>query len=389
MHHRLRFLVGPALGGLLFLASWMVATEESGGQSKQVPPPPLRPRTTTQEPPLLGPAEKESVQKRASEINLKPFIFQNSDGLTFFPQGQRLVPIAQARAGIPRTVITPYIIGGRRARADEFPHCVALGSKTGGFSCCTGTLIGPNVIVTAAHCPVLGCSPSHVFFGLDSNKANETPNNIYEVANVIYHKNYQENQPGFDIALIILKNSVTIPGVTPCPIAAAADFVGAGRLRAAGFGVTENDEKNILFTVDVSIADSSCAQGSVAQFPCAQGKEIVTISAGKDTCFGDSGGPAYIVKSDGSLVLAGATSRGSKPCGTVGIYTRVDVYVPWIVNVASEFGGILPAGFPNGTTQPANPCLPTGNTPALMVRDRLSQWKTEFPELYNRLFPGQ
>jgi secreted trypsin-like serine protease len=56
----------------------------------------------------------------------------------------------------------------------------------------------------------------------------------------------------------------------------------------------------------------------------------------RDSCNGDSGGPAY-VQVDGEWHLAGATSRATasslRPCGDGGIYTRIDAYEEWIRSV--------------------------------------------------------
>ncbi|MBC8115478.1 MAG: trypsin-like serine protease, partial [Candidatus Saccharimonas sp.] len=57
---------------------------------------------------------------------------------------------------------SPRIVGGVDTDPGEFPDCVAVGSETGW--CCTGTLVAPNVVVTAGHCDG-GCA-SRVYFGL-------------------------------------------------------------------------------------------------------------------------------------------------------------------------------------------------------------------------------
>jgi secreted trypsin-like serine protease len=83
------------------------------------------------------------------------------------------------------------------------------------------------------------------------------------------------------------------------------------------------------------------AKGAVLDqdyYHCTSGREIVAgaPSLDKDTCNGDSGGPLYVQSSDGSLYLAGTTSRptgtpGLRPCGNGGIYVRTDgAVVNWI-----------------------------------------------------------
>ena len=57
---------------------------------------------------------------------------------------------------------------------------------------------------------------------------------------------------------------------------------------------------------------------------------------GKDTCNGDSGGPAYI-RIGNTWKLAGTTSRATEDathnCGDGGIYGRVDKHREWIDNI--------------------------------------------------------
>src|SRR4029450_12933773 len=60
------------------------------------------------------------------------------------------------------------IVGGRPTA--EFPDCVAVGSER--QWCCSGTLVGSNVVVTAAHCPVDGGCSERVLVGTDTSTEN-------------------------------------------------------------------------------------------------------------------------------------------------------------------------------------------------------------------------
>ncbi len=55
-------------------------------------------------------------------------------------------------------------------------------------------------------------------------------------------------------------------------------------------------------------------------------------SGGKDSCFGDSGGPLIVANTGGGWKLAGITSFGigCARANTYGIYTRVSSYLDWI-----------------------------------------------------------
>ncbi len=65
---------------------------------------------------------------------------------------------------------------------------------------------------------------------------------------------------------------------------------------------------------------------------------------GRDTCNGDSGGPAYISIA-GVTKLCGLTSRATREaavnCGDGGIYVRPWRYRDWLAEVLAPFGVVL------------------------------------------------
>jgi hypothetical protein len=97
---------------------------------------------------------------------------------------------------------------------------------------------------------------------------------------------------------------------------------------------------------------------------------------GKDSCNGDSGGPAYI-KLDGKLLLAGVTSRGSEVCGLYGIYTRPEAALDWIIANTRAYGGIVGSETVVGPGPGPCPCPATelvrpGHGPE--IENRLAWW---------------
>jgi MYXO-CTERM domain-containing protein len=72
------------------------------------------------------------------------------------------------------------------------------------------------------------------------------------------------------------------------------------------------------------------------------GLELFAGEEGRDTCFGDSGGPVFAQLASGEWRLVGITSRGVSPCGSGrGIYGVPYAALPWI---AEETGvELLPA----------------------------------------------
>lgn len=86
-------------------------------------------------------------------------------------------------------------------------------------------------------------------------------------------------------------------------------------------------------------ANSECSSVyKSARVNLANGQMCAGGDKGKDSCRGDSGGPLMRVVHDGNEVnnwyAVGIVSFGPSPCGMQGwpgVYTRVNVYMPWIV----------------------------------------------------------
>ena len=62
---------------------------------------------------------------------------------------------------------------------------------------------------------------------------------------------------------------------------------------------------------------------------------------GRDSCNGDSGGPAYL-QAGNDFVVAGLTSRATRAavvnCGDGGIYVRPDQFIGWINGKLADAG---------------------------------------------------
>jgi secreted trypsin-like serine protease len=226
------------------------------------------------------------------------------------------------------------IIGGTAVPASEFLDCVAVGSDTQWG--CTGTLVAPDVVLTAAHCEMLH---TRVFVGRDVNK----PGRVFKVKKFVRHAKF-DRRFNNDLMLLILEKKVT--GVKPRAMAPAALIDKATMARLVGFGSTRLDGLGMLgakLQTDVPIVSAGCdgklnGRADSQVYGCHLNREIV---AGKplllhDSCKGDSGGPLFIKDAKGQWLLAGVTSRGTDlattMCGDGGLYVRVDAYQKWIAS---------------------------------------------------------
>lgn len=191
-----------------------------------------------------------------------------------------------------------------------------------GLETCTGTLIGPHHIVTAAHC-VKGMSTVGISWG---NKLTG-PNSAVTVTGYTSYPSYQDGSRDFDIGIISF--SGTLPSnMQPVPLAASSQPQRGQELLLAGYGQTTNDDSqsNIdlrQVKVKVDIVDTS--------------RRVVDIEKNtkRGGCFGDSGGPAFVEES-GSLKLVGATSGPGTGYESVscdaghGTWTMVNLYQSWM-----------------------------------------------------------
>ena len=206
----------------------------------------------------------------------------------------------------------------------------SLSGQSGGM--CTGTLIAPNLILTARHCVSPSLSTTkHVICG-QSGFGNPYPgSNIYVTTDAQLSQQgkwYQGREVrvpkegndtcGFDIALVILAQRVK--DVTPATPRIDKPVEIGELYTAIGFGQTEfgsGGRRMLRSNLKVACEGSTCTT-----FPGVQSTEW-----GGETgiCQGDSGGPAL----DENGMVIGVVSRGIQGCnlptyGSVNRMARLD-----------------------------------------------------------------
>ena len=232
-----------------------------------------------------------------------------------------LTSVASAQSGGSNRVT-----GGSEAPLGAWPD--AAGMVFGGRSVnCTGTLIAPDVVVTAAHC--IDQSLRDVIVG--SNDWFSDQGEVIGVQARYVH-------PTADIAVLKLSRE---SNYEPRPIAMGCiidDYLEDGApVAVVGFGTTNawgTEGTSLLMEGFTVVTDHDCSATSRGcQGAISPGGEIGAGGDGVDACFGDSGGPLYLQTDIGDY-LVGVTSRAfndvNPPCGLGGIWVRPDSFVEWI-----------------------------------------------------------
>ena len=170
----------------------------------------------------------------------------------------------------------------------------------------------------------------------------ETEGERIPVAEVHVHPDYAEATADNDIALLRLaRPAVLTATVKTIPMATVADaaLVNAGILATVtGWGTRSEgapDYPDELYEVQVPIVDQSAcefAYGAIGQSITGNMLCAGLPQGGKDSCYGDSGGPLIVPDGNGGFKLAGIVSwgEGCAQPGLPGVYTRVANFVEWV-----------------------------------------------------------
>lgn len=211
---------------------------------------------------------------------------------------------------------------------------VALFDVRGG-QLCTGSLIAPNIVLSAAHCIGRRASDMAVIFSADAESLigqdqfglslfkNPKVRGVKKIALAPTWATQQNaDKDTGDISLLLLDGDAPA-GFVPAKLLASNALLRKGTsVILAGYGITNGREKTgtaVLRQVRVRVADPKFAKTEV----------LLDQTLGRGACHGDSGGPAF-VQSGNQLLLWGITSRGEQDtnddCSKYAVYTNAVAY---------------------------------------------------------------
>lgn len=246
------------------------------------------------------------------------------------------------------------IVGGATTTGD--PAVVAIAHReiacgTGPTVVCTGVVVAPRVVLTAAHC--MGGRATRGEFEVIVGSTATAPTSVIIVQSVQLDPAYDGSTGDHDLAVLLLAED---SGVTPIakPTGSVADLTAGATLRAVGFGFTAAGANDPGTKRDGTMA---LATVSPARFDATPSPAM--------TCTADSGGPVFATIS-ATEQLVGITSRGDAGCAANAVNARVDVVQSSLVDPQISASASAPAGWPSTIPFPVTSCTVDAECPALM-----------------------
>lgn len=250
--------------------------------------------------------------------------------------------LAAMIAGLALLLAAPAhaIVGGGAPSAEGVGRSVVtiVGSR-GNF--CTGALIAPKLVLTAAHCVQPGATYKIVEYGADRQPQ------LQDVKNVAIHPAFNmqamtAHRATADVALLQLEipprgKSAAVLGMPQIPILTGSRFT------IAGIGVTVRGDGKSGGTIRVAGLVATGKPGTLQirlVDPVGQGARD-----GLGACTGDSGAPVFEDKQGGPAIVAVVSwstgPNGAAGCGGLTGVTPLTLYRDWISQIARQWGSAL------------------------------------------------
>ena len=276
---------------------------------------------------------------------------------------------AQASAVAAKSELSEYqrkIIGGREVAPEEWPFVVRVDASYR----CTGSLVAPNWVLTAAHCLVddegIVDEPGDVsvFLGYDWDKG-VCENTREEIGRVIIHPDYDHRPRGSipDAALVEILQAAPadpIKLLTPeeealyAPSGASATVIGRGRQDDGSLPPVLRQADLILWSTEDCRENSlweSWESGVINESALCAGRV-----ESKKTAIGDSGSPYVVPLPSGGWGQVGVHTLGGGPGRSIfdypSVLTRAAAIRDWVYeqiggdpfmlpNAVERVGGIV------------------------------------------------
>jgi Trypsin len=216
---------------------------------------------------------------------------------------------------------TQAITFGQLDTTNRFPQVGGLVAEFDGekFLICSGTLIEPDVFLTASHCTV---GLDEVWVTFDPSFDDDSPLLPGTAhTNPLFASGGQSNT--FDIAVVVLDDPVA--GVTPARLP-SANFLDSIRLKdqrftAVGYGTVRESKRKGPQTLFFDAKRRFADQGFRSLTKSWLNLSMNPSTGSGGTCFGDSGGPHFLGNSN---LVVSITVTGDRFCRASDVTYRTD-----------------------------------------------------------------
>jgi V8-like Glu-specific endopeptidase len=204
--------------------------------------------------------------------------------------------------------ISTRIINGTPVSRNSIPVVEINVRDDDGNFLCSGTMIAPNVVLTARHCVVSRASSHTVILKGRS----------YAVSKVRIHPLSRNTSSGpvYDAALLFLRRN---PNSSYFPLLTSRTMRSGDTIYIYGYGIDDNGSTGRLYSGSMVVARTN-SRWIISNFD----------GEGSNTCQGDSGGPAFALYTNSSgrqaLGIVGVTSGGEREdcqAGDVSYFTNL------------------------------------------------------------------
>lgn len=253
------------------------------------------------------------------------------------------------------------IVGGRAASIAEFPSLAYIQADLGKQSfACTGTVVAPRVVLTAAHCveslETGRFTPAGKYLVATgvANIREATAANVSQVVATHVFPNFNPGLARGDAALMILASPSGAPPLALANAGDAALYSGGTEVTVAGWGLKRGRDRAAptnLRAASMTVQPArTCRRRTRAFYPgFSPAAQLCLLNAPAErsgACFGDSGGPAIGRRPDGTPVELGITSIVGPFCTPKAptVLTRTDLVSSWVAEwiAATESGAPAP-----------------------------------------------